>query len=173
MAERKQFFTITIPADYKPADREIVGQRIIRFVQERTRKGLDVNHDSFVKYSKSYKDSLDFKIAGKSSRVNLEQTGDMVGTIDILNHGRGFITIGFEKGSEENDKAAWMQENTQPGFPKRKFLGITQKDLKEIIESTPPKKELSEPAAEKREKEEETGSILGSAVESIFKRLGL
>lgn len=45
----------------------------------------------------------------------------------------GFITIGYEAGSEENDRAAWIRNNTRPNFPKRDFLGILDSDLSNII----------------------------------------
>lgn len=143
MAERKQFFTVSIPLEYSPEDFPIIGKRIVEFIKDRTDKGVDKDNKNFSKYSPSYINSLDFKIAGKSaSNVNLQLTGDMIGVLDILNSDsdKGYITIGYTSGPE-NDKAAWQQENTQKGFPKRLFLGISDKDLKQILKDNPPSKD--------------------------------
>jgi hypothetical protein len=140
MSEKLQFFTVTIPQEYQPEDIPIIGKRIVQFIKDRTDKGLDKNNKNFHKYSESYIKSLDFKIAGKSSsNVNLQLTGDMIGTLDVLNtdSDKGYITIGYKDGTE-NDKAAYQQENTQKGFPKRLFLGISDKDLKQILKDNPP-----------------------------------
>lgn len=55
----------------------------------------------------------------------------MINEIELLSHGEGFIVIGFESSTEVNDKASF---NAEKG---REFLGITQKDLSEILSRVP------------------------------------
>ncbi len=134
MAENQQTFTFSVPLDLDQVDREEIGEMVVEFIGNRTRKGKDVNNRNFAKYSESYQDSKDFSIANKSSTVNLTQTGDMLTDIEVLQTGiTGFITIGFQPNTDENDRAAWQRNNTRPNFPKRDFLGISQKDLDKIV----------------------------------------
>lgn len=135
MAESQQKVTIQVPLDLDANARAVIADRIIDFILKRTDKGLDKNNKPFKQYSEQYVNSLDFKIAGKSkSKVNLKLTGDMLTDLEVLDTSvTGFITIGFLPGTEENDKAAWQRNNTRSYFPKRDFLGITQKDLDAIV----------------------------------------
>lgn len=135
MAESIQKFTVRVPVQFNEAIRTEVANDIIKFILIRTERGLDKNNKKFDKYSESYSESLDFKIAGKrKNHVDLQLTGDMLTEMQILNVSvAGFITIGFEAGTEENDKAAWQRNNLRPSFPKRDFLGITDKDLNNIV----------------------------------------
>lgn len=173
MAERHQFFTVSIPTEYTSDDRVLLGKRIVSFIKDRTDRCLDKNNKRFKNYSTSYSRSLDFKNAGKSiSHPDLQLSGDMIGTLDVLNHGDGFITIGYEDGSEENDKAAWQIDNTQQGFPKRDFLGIADDDLKGILSDNPPsitEKEVEDRDIEILADEEVTDTQLNN----IFRAWGL
>lgn len=134
MAESQQTFTFSVPLDLSRAAREDVAEMVIEFIVERTQRGRDKNNRPFAGYSDSYKASKDFAIAGKSNAVDLTFTGDMLTDIQILETSvTGFITIGFEPNTAENDRAAWNRNNLRPTTPKRDFLGITQKDLDRII----------------------------------------
>lgn len=134
-----QRFKVEIPEDLKPRQRKELGDLIIEHIFERTNKGLDKNGQRFPGYSKTYKESLDFKIAGKGSRVNLQLSGDMLAAIELLNHKKGELLIGFENGSEENAKAegnilgTYGQKTPIPG-KKRDFLGIEKAKLRELID---------------------------------------
>ena len=134
MAESQQTFTFSVPLDLNQIDREEIGEMVVEFITNRTRNGKDKDNRNFPKYSESYKSSKDFAIAGKSSTVNLTQTGDMLTDLEVLTTAiTGFITIGYEAGTDENDRAAWQRNNLRPTTPKRDFLGISQKDLDKII----------------------------------------
>lgn len=135
MAESQQTFTFRVPLSLDQQAREIIGNRVVEFIRDRTDRGLDKNNKPFKSYSTGYVNSLDFKIAGKSAGdVDLQLSGDMLTDLEVLRTGTtGFITIGYQEGTEENDKAAWQRNNTRPSFPKRDFLGITQKDLDKIV----------------------------------------
>lgn len=116
-----------------------VSDLIIERIVNRTDKGRDKNNQRFEKYSKSYKDSLDFKVAGKKGKpVNLQLSGDMLAALDVLDKTSRSVTIGFENGSEENAKADGNIRGTY-GKPSpdpkkaRDFLGITDTELSKII----------------------------------------
>jgi hypothetical protein len=133
MAQQK--VVIQIPKDYKPAEREAIARDIIDYIVERTqKKNLDKDNVKFAGYSKSYKESLDFKIAGKSkNRVDLTLSGDMLSSIKTLNTRSGSVTIGFDAGDENNGKAEGNIKGTygnrRPVGPRRDFLGLTNGDL--------------------------------------------
>lgn len=173
MSEAQQTFTFSVPLDYKSDDREIIGKLVVRRIQERTREGIDKEGSSFEPYSDSYKKSLDFKIAGKSNTVDLQLTGDMLGTLDVLEHGAGFITVGYRRGSDENDRAAWQQENTQPGFPKRLFLGLPKNEINEILKEVPPRAEISPEEREDRVTEDDSDKAVDSIANKIFDLWGV
>lgn len=116
-----------------------VADLIIERIVDRTQNGRDKDGQRFAGYSKSYKDSLDFKIAGKSpSKVDLQLSGDMLAAIKVLDQTRRSVTIGFEQGSEENAKAdgnirgTYGKSKPIPGKA-RDFLGISDRELERII----------------------------------------
>lgn len=124
-------------------EKDEVADLIIERIVDRTQKGRDKDNrpwsGSAARYSDSYKESLDFKIAGKSpSKVDLQLSGDMLAALSVLDKTRRSVTIGFEPGSEENAKADGNIRGTY-GQPKpipgkaRDFLGITDRELDNII----------------------------------------
>lgn len=122
-----------------PDQKDEVSDLIIERIVNRTDKGRDKNNQRFEKYSKSYKDSLDFKVAGKKGKpVNLQLSGDMLAALEVLDKTSRSVTIGFENGSEENAKADGNIRGTY-GKPSpdpkkaRDFLGITDTELSDII----------------------------------------
>lgn len=140
MAQQK--VTIEIPEDLTPREREDLAFAILDHIRERTADGVGLNSSGtrlkdFPKYSESYKKSLDFKIAGKGSTVNLKLSGDMLDAMDLLRHKKGEITIGFERGTDENGKAEGNILGSYGGSPNsakaRNFLGVTRKELKAIV----------------------------------------
>jgi hypothetical protein len=126
MAEPKQTKVILIPREYNTNTREMIGQDIVDFIIRRTGDGLDVSNKPFKGYSKSY---------GKPGTVDLEESGDMLSGLAVVDHGPGYITIGFDS-TEANDKAAWIQkpEGQKKGKqPPRQFVGISARDLARIL----------------------------------------
>ena len=126
MAEPSQSVIINIPTGYSASQRNQIGKEIVRFIQSRTRKGLNIQNKPFKAYSQSYKDDLDFSNAGKSNTVNLTLTGEMLNTLTVLSTGLDFITVGFDD-TDGNDKASFNRQNG------RQFVGITPKDLNSIL----------------------------------------
>lgn len=142
MSAQWQRFIIEIPEEYTARERRAIAQDIIDRIVERTQDGKSKRGKQFAGYSKAYAESLNFKIAGKSKGdVNLTQSGDMLGALDILEQKVGSITIGFENGSPENGVAdgnirGTYGQGSQVG-PKRDFLGITKNELKAILSEYP------------------------------------
>jgi len=133
-----QKIDIEIPPEFKPAQRRELGDLIIEHIYDRTNRGVDKSGKKFPGYSESYLKSLDFKNAGKSKgNVNLELSGDMLAAIELLKDAKGSVRIGFERGSDENDKAEGNILGSYGGEPNRKkardFLGIQPGKLKELV----------------------------------------
>jgi hypothetical protein len=164
MAEPQLKRRLTIPREFDSNERQLVGRLVISFIQDRTAKGKDINNASFKPYSDDYKDSVDFDIAGKTNRVNLSQSGDTIASIEVLSHGTGFVTIGYEAGSFENDKAVWLQRSDNGAS--RKFLGLTDADLDSIILKVDKQRG---PSNEDRIRQ----SIADAIVQNILAKLGI
>lgn len=128
---------ISLPQNLNSSQREAIGLDIIEFIVDRTKNGLDINNQPFAPYKKSYKETFEYKIGhGANSTVNLTLTGELLGTINIISHGVGFVKLGFNDKQAEK-KAEWIQSPTGQKFGKqspRKFFGISEKDLNKIIQ---------------------------------------
>lgn len=135
---------IDVPDWLSPSDREQLADDIIETIRRRTDSGRDKDGNKFPGYSKSYVKSLDFKIAGKSKGdVNLQLSGDMMASLELLSHRRGSIMIGFENGTPENDRADGNITGSYGGSPNprkaRDFLGIESDELESLLSFyTPP-----------------------------------
>lgn len=140
----QQKVTIQINPKYSKKARLAIAKEVIDFIVERTRdKGLDKDNRKLAGYSKSYKKSLDFKIAGKNNnKVDLTLTGEMLDSLKLLKDSKGEIVIGYDKSEKElNGKVEGNRlgtyGNDKPVAKPRDFLGITKKDLKEIEKQYP------------------------------------
>lgn len=118
-----------------------VGDLIVERIVARTDKGIDVDGDKFVGYSKAYQDSLNFKIAGKTKgNVNLQLSGDMLAALQVLKQDGNKLTIGFERWTEENAiadgniRGTYGQQKANP-FNSRDFLGISNTELIDIVKA--------------------------------------
>ncbi len=142
-----QKIDISIPENIDKFNRQVLAEELIEYIRKRTESGKDKSGDRFAPYSKEYKNSLEFKIAGKTNKVDLKQTGDMLAAIELLNDTRGKLTIGFRNGTLENDKADG--HITGNIGVKRDFLGFSGSEtskLKNIVSK------YKEEASEKIEK---------------------
>lgn len=142
MPAKWQRVTIEIPDEYGPLERQAIAAEVLDFIRTRTQeKSVDKNNKPFPKYSKEYLDSLDFKIGGKSKKVDLTLSGDMLGALDLINHKKGQLLIGFQNGSEENARADGNIRGTYGKSSStgkaRDFLGISSTDLQSIIDKYP------------------------------------
>lgn len=139
---KQQKVKIKVPDDYTTVERKAIGQDIIDFIVERTQKGYDKDGKRFKGYSKSYKESLDFKIAGKSSIVDLTLTEEMLNELKIIRTRKGEIEIGFDgRRNKLNGKVEGNRLGTYGNKKKvvkgRDFLGIKDTPLKEILKEYP------------------------------------
>jgi hypothetical protein len=140
-----QFFWVSIPKGFSESELETIGEDVIDFIRERTADGKSWRNRAFAGYSDSYVKSLNFKIAGKSKNdVNLTQSGDMLGALEVLEIQDGRIKIGIdagkfpqEAGKAEGNILGTYGQAKQVG-PKRDFLGITKGDLARIVDGFTP-----------------------------------
>ena len=129
------------PVSLDPALQREMAQATIDFIKKRVvedNKGLG-GKPLLSPYSKSYEDSLDFEAAGKSSGdVNMTLSGDMLGSIDVLDEG-DTVKIGID--DPDVAPRAYGHQSGFEGHPnkamkkyKREFFGVTDFELeKEIL----------------------------------------
>jgi hypothetical protein len=116
------------------AVREVFFQAAFDKMLERLDEGVGADGKNLPKYSKAYKDSLEYIVYGKDGTVNMQLTGGMVNSIDILKSNDKKMTVGF-KGDEENAKAyghltGFAGHPTLDGKVKpRNFFGWTDTEL--------------------------------------------
>lgn len=168
MPTKWQRFSIDIPDNYGPSEREAIAQDVIQFIQERTKNGLNKNNRAMPGYSKEYIQSVEFRAAGKDAgKVDLTLTGDMLGALDLISHQPGKLLIGFENGTFENAKADGNIRGTygrnKATKKRRDFLGITKSDLARILENYTPDTSLDNA---------ETAALAGEAADAITGRMG-
>lgn len=129
MVSPRQTLTVTVPRNLSEGERIRIGNAIIKHIKQRTDRGIDKDNRPFKPYSDSYKKSNEFRIAGKTSLVNLRLTSRMLDGLEVIRQGVGFITIGFSSQSN-NDKAFFAKD---PRNGSRRFLGISKTDLDRLV----------------------------------------
>ena len=129
MAQNK--ITLNLPSNLSYTERERIADLAIERIRERTNKGVDMHGEAFRAYSQTYRDSDNYKNAHKSGLVNLRLTNEMMNDLEQLGDSPNAVTIGFEAGSDANDKASWAKASDNG--PRREFLGINQAELQDII----------------------------------------
>jgi len=131
---------ILLPTDYDTEDAQTVAEEILNFIVERSKKGLGSDGDKFPGYSKSYMESDAFKLGGKSKKVDLTLSGEMLDSLEILQAKRGKIVIGFAKSSDMNGRAegnilgTYGTSKPDPSRA-RNFMELSGKELSKIIRS--------------------------------------
>lgn len=116
---------------------EAIGQAIIDKIVGRTESGKGVDGKPLAKYSESYKNSLEFKAFGKTSKVDMELTGDMMGMLTITANKKGKIKIGWEDST--NNAKAYGHITGMRGhkyldgvMPVRNFFGLTSAEIQSL-----------------------------------------
>ena len=107
-------FTLSDPrfVGINETQRNAIGKEIVNIIQSRTAEGIDKNGLPFIPYKQSYVNSAHFKDAGKSNKVNLVFSDEMMDSLDYLpglSDGSN-ITVGFTAGSQENQRAQYVIE---------------------------------------------------------------
>jgi hypothetical protein len=147
-----QRFTIDL-SNFDESERDAIAIEVIDRIKRRTQSGLDKNGDTFAPYSKAYRESLEFKIAGKTAQVDLTLSEDMLDSLQILeNKSNGKVVIGYQQGSAENGKADGNIRGTYgrsaPVAPGRDFLGISSNELESITSKYEPGAKSTQRTAE-------------------------
>ncbi len=155
---------IDIPRDLNPEQRELLARKVVQKIKDRTREGISASGRPFKSYSKAYTDSFDFKIAGKSSTVDLSLTGDMVADLDVISLTDSHIVVGYEMDYEDIGKVhgnvTGEYGNTIPVTSRRDFIGLPKKWVEILAEET-------------RQEIPSLQSETDTAVASILSRLGV
>lgn len=131
---------ILLPAEYDAEDAQTVAEEILNFIVERTKKGYGSDGDKFPGYSKAYMGSDAFKLGGKSSKVDLTLSGEMLDSLEVLQAKRGKIVIGFAKDSDMNGRAdgncrgSYGTSKDDPSKA-RNFMELSGKELAKILRS--------------------------------------
>jgi hypothetical protein len=172
MTAKQQKFDLLISEKYTAEERRAIAAEIISRITERTQEeNRDKNGRPFPGYSKAYKESLEYKIAGKTGDVNLTLSGEMMDMLQLLRTSKGKIEIGYKAGDKVNGKVEGNRLGTygqsKQVAPKRDFLGITQKELKDILRNYPLRNE------EKRRESVEEVKLSGEIAEDVLRRVGL
>jgi hypothetical protein len=133
--------TIKIPTQINQKTAQTIAQDLVDFIVERTKDGKGKDGKPFPRYSESYKKSLDFKIAGKGTIVDLTLTGEMLDTLKVLEVKRGQIVIGFEPDDDINGRAEGNILGSYGGEPDpkkaRNFLDVSDKEIANILREYP------------------------------------
>lgn len=153
MTIRQHKIRIQINDRYTSSDRVAIARSIITFIQERSNNGVGVkgepstdglysSNKEFPGYSQNYINSKKFKSKAKSPfSVNLKLDDKMLRSLKLLDHGTGYLEIGYEAGSRENAKAEGNIIGSYGRSPNpskaRNFLGITESELRSILLSFP------------------------------------
>lgn len=131
---------LEIPENLTPAQREEFGYLAAVAMADKARQGIGVRENgeyfrnkAFPRYTKEYA-----KRKGQSN-VDLTLSGEMLDDLTLLSHRSGSVLIGFENGTESNDKAEGNITGSYGRSPNprkaRNFLGLTRSEIKEIVRS--------------------------------------
>lgn len=121
-----------------PAFKSQLGFNVIEKIRIRTLKSIDRNNKKFPAYSSRYKASDDFRIYGKSSKVNLRLSGEMLASMKVGKSQKFTLKI-IMADKENNDKAhGHITGNIAKvkSKAKRDFLGLPIKDQVEVMKQT-------------------------------------
>lgn len=139
----QQKFTLKIPKGYDEEARQAIAEDVIKQIIKRSKSGKDKRNIDFPGYSTSYIKSLDFKNAGKSKKVNLTLSNEMLNSIEYLDSNTGEIEIGFAQDDDLNNAKAegnilgTYGKKTPIRGKKRDFLGISSEEKKAILAKYP------------------------------------
>lgn len=114
--------------------RDAIAQALMDKIIKRTEGAKDINDSPFRGYSKEYKKSLDFKAAGKSSKVNLKLSGDMLGLLDIVETSGNTVTLGWTESDEAAKAHGHITGDKKGPKVKRDFFGLSPKDVKQVTD---------------------------------------
>lgn len=136
---------INISTKYPARVRRMIARDIIAYIIQRTRQGLGKDAKPWsgaaARYSKSYRNSQEFNIGGKSAGlVNLTLSSEMLDSMEIKSDSAGSVTVGVGAGqegkAEGNIKGTYGQNSPIRG-KRRNFLDLSQRELSAILSAYP------------------------------------
>jgi phage gpG-like protein len=142
MRNRDTHLKLKIPADFNPDMRADLAQRVIEFIQDRSKKGLNVSGRDWSGKAGQYTEAYaKRKGVSEDGPVDLSLSHEMLDAISYLPSlsPSGQITVGFRKGSlverkaEGNILGTYGQPSPIPGKA-RPFLDILRRDLQKLID---------------------------------------
>lgn len=133
--------TVECPEDFTSEERRVLAERVIEFIQERTKMGYNVYGRDWTgeagKYTPGYAKR---KGTSASGPVDLALSHEMIEAVQYFpsQSGSGQITVGFKQGTRIERKAEGNILGTygrpEPNPKKaRPFLDILKKDLNDLI----------------------------------------
>jgi hypothetical protein len=107
-----------------------MAEALLTKMLDKTAEGKSRTGKGFRKYSKAYMKSDEFKAAGKTAKVNMKLSGDMLGLIDVTSETKNTVTLGWSEG----DEGAKAHGHITGGgrLPVRDFFGLNNKDIAEV-----------------------------------------
>lgn len=125
------------PAARNEAVREVFFQAAFDALLTRLDQGKSVDGKNLPKYSKAYKESLDFAAFGKSDTVNMQLTSEMINSLAIKSENPKKFKIGFTE--DIHNAKAYAHMTGYEGHPvlagkvkPRNFFGWQDKELRAI-----------------------------------------
>ena len=132
---------IKIPEQYNQRTAKTIANDLLEFIVDRTKQGKGKDGKDFPDYSKTYKESVDYRIAGKDGTVDLTLSGEMLDSLTVLSAGRGQIVLGYPEGDPNNGKAEGNILGSYGGQPNKKrarnFLDLSEKEIASILKDYP------------------------------------
>ena len=104
-----------------------MAQALLDKILDKTASSRSRTGKGFRQYSKTYIASDAFKAAGKSSKVNMSLSGDMLGLIEATSETANTVTLSWE----DSEEAAKAHGHITGGgrLPVRDFFGLNKKDI--------------------------------------------
>jgi hypothetical protein len=147
MTAAQQKVRIKIPKGYSPENRRAISKDIIDHIKQRTKGGVGIRRFTggrfrrynFPGYTKDYAEKKG------QTNVDLILENKMLKDIKPLKDTHQSVTIGHNKGTQQNEKAEGNQIGSY-GQPRgnrkkaRRYLGITKKELQQILKKYPRRK---------------------------------
>lgn len=104
-------------------------------IVKRTESGLSWRGQPFKRYDESYVESDAFEAWGKTKKVNMNLSGDMLGLLSIIKVDINTVTIGW---TDPVEILKVYNHNTGDTVAKREFFNLSEKELNQLYDSAKP-----------------------------------
>jgi hypothetical protein len=167
---------VKVSPKYSRAEKQAIANDIRLYLIERTQRGLGKGAKPWSgkagEYSKAYKESIEFKAAGKGSTVDLRLSSEMLGSLQATVKGSRIV---IEPGEDQKGKAegnirgTYGNKSPIPG-KRRNFLDISGNELKSIL-SAFPLRSIDGDSAKKRQETVQAADQAATRARSIVDEL--